>query len=223
MTPPKAQPVDLSIFPAEVLDEAAKVMHFGAKKHGRDNWRQANNNGGDHTAAAQRHIARFRRGRLIDHETGYSHLAHALARIGMALGKEIQRPKCPSCTVQLFKLRSQPMLEDVGFHCRQCNTVYPAFRGVSDREILRPEPKQRVPANQTRIFAEIIAERKRQDAKFGACRNLGAFKRLAILGEEFGEVAMALNDNQLDHMREELVQVAACCVDWLEELDRKAE
>jgi NTP pyrophosphatase (non-canonical NTP hydrolase) len=211
---------DLSILPAEVLDEGARVMHFGAGKHGRDNWREAKNNGGDHLEAARRHITRHKRGTIFDHETGCFHLAHALARVAMALGKEMQRPKCPSCAAQLPKLRAQPQLHNVGFHCLECKTQYPAFVSALPHEIRRPEPKERVPARQTRIFSEIIAERKRQDAKHGKSRRLGDLKRLAILGEEFGEVAMAINDHDRENMREELIQVAACCVDWLEELDR---
>ncbi len=71
------------------------------------------------------------------------------------------------------------------------------------------------------VYAAIDAERRRQDAKFGPMGALpayDAYKRLSVLTEEVGEVAQALNDGDFAHAREELVQVAAVAVAWLEQL-----
>ena len=130
------------------------------------------------------------------------------------------RPNLLSLAVGLAL--ASPSLHAAGFSCPECGHHYPAFRVAEEREILRPEPKPRVPAAQTRIFADIIAERKHQDKKFGPARKLGQLKRNAILGEEVGEVARAILERDKENLREELVQVAACCVAWLEEIDAKA-
>jgi hypothetical protein len=83
------------------------------------------------------------------------------------------------------------------------------------------------------IANAIALERMRQDH----LRTMGHFaltladgalapaECLAVLGEEFGEVSREvceqLAGNGLDvvHLREELVQLAACCVAWIEALD----
>jgi NTP pyrophosphatase (non-canonical NTP hydrolase) len=41
-----------------------------------------------------------------------------------------------------------------------------------------------------------------------------------VLGEEFGEVCRALNDGDLANLREELIQVAAVAVAWIERINR---
>lgn len=44
-------------------------------------------------------------------------------------------------------------------------------------------------------------------------------ERMAVLTEEVGEVAHALNEQDPDELRRELLQVAACAVAWLERID----
>jgi NTP pyrophosphatase (non-canonical NTP hydrolase) len=68
---------------------------------------------------------------------------------------------------------------------------------------------------QTEIFQLIQEERVRQDKIHPSFPPFKA-DRLAILGEEFGEVCMAINDNS--NLEEELIQVAAVCVRWLEKM-----
>lgn len=66
----------------------------------------------------------------------------------------------------------------------------------------------------------IDTERQRQDAIWGWPDNglaSGSLTyKLAILAEEFGEIANAILLHDADNMRTELVQVAAVCVAWLE-------
>lgn len=86
-------------------------------------------------------------------------------------------------------------------------------------------------ATTKQILAEVNAERVRQDL----LKQGGRFKhtfadlemsntdRLTALCREFGEVAEAINYTGAgkcrDNLREELIQVAACCVAWVEGLD----
>jgi hypothetical protein len=77
------------------------------------------------------------------------------------------------------------------------------------------------------IFAAIADERGRQAAKWGGehewghgdCSSPGvsAVVKAAVLAEECGEVARAALDGTAD-LRDELVQVAAVAVAWLEGL-----
>jgi len=77
------------------------------------------------------------------------------------------------------------------------------------------------------ILAEVVAERERQDARWGAPaeRGYGAETWLAILGEEAGEVCREIAEatggghpRGTGHLRHELVQVAAVCGAWAEAL-----
>jgi NTP pyrophosphatase (non-canonical NTP hydrolase) len=71
------------------------------------------------------------------------------------------------------------------------------------------------------VMVLINAERARQDAKWGAGRHLRAELWTTILAEEFGEVAKAVLEGDVVGVREELVQVAAVAICWLEAEDWK--
>lgn len=81
-------------------------------------------------------------------------------------------------------------------------------------------------SDRTKIYADINTERDSQDAKFGnQCLSLPVWN--AILAEECGEVAEAIltvafqgeEEGRLQHLREELVQVAAVAVHIIEKVD----
>lgn len=83
--------------------------------------------------------------------------------------------------------------------------------------------------NRAAIYRLISAERVRQSAKWserhawgqGDCSssNVDQVVKVAVLTEEVGEVARAVLDiTNPDHLRAELVQVAAVAVAWLESL-----
>lgn len=75
----------------------------------------------------------------------------------------------------------------------------------------------RTPTDQDEAIALVRAERIKQDIAFGDQRQLPPLKWNAILGEEVGEVAKALNDHEdPDAMIAELTQVAAVAVGWIE-------
>ena len=70
---------DLTLIPVGALWEVAQVFGHGAQKYGRDNWLK----GCDwsrYAAAALRHITQWATGEDKD-ESGYSHLAHAIASL----------------------------------------------------------------------------------------------------------------------------------------------
>jgi hypothetical protein len=67
--------------------------------------------------------------------------------------------------------------------------------------------------NQVEIINRIIKERKRQDV-LHPYNKLGAYP--AIIMEELGEIGAALQGQGI--LEEELVQLAAVCMRWLEEL-----
>jgi NTP pyrophosphatase (non-canonical NTP hydrolase) len=77
------------------------------------------------------------------------------------------------------------------------------------------------------IFAAVVAERERQAAKWGGEHDWGtgdcssdlvsAAVKAAVLAEECGEVARAALDGTTG-LKDELIQVAAVAVAWLEGL-----
>lgn len=81
-------------------------------------------------------------------------------------------------------------------------------------------------------FEAVIAERARQDQKWGR-QDHGPSYWTGILGEEFGELCQAINETVFDNgaaerakggyanMRREAVQVAAVAVAFVEYLDRR--
>jgi NTP pyrophosphatase (non-canonical NTP hydrolase) len=69
---------------------------------------------------------------------------------------------------------------------------------------------------------DIADERERQDSKWGGIPGIERrddHTYAAVLGEEFGEACQAWLQRDPAALREELVQVAAVAVAWIEELD----
>lgn len=69
--------------------------------------------------------------------------------------------------------------------------------------------------NQVEILNAIIKERKRQDILHP---NNKKSAYLSIVVEELGEVAAAIQEGNKEQQQEELVQLAAAVVRWLESL-----
>lgn len=75
---------------------------------------------------------------------------------------------------------------------------------------------------QRNVLRDVCDERMNQDEKWGALeiRTTTYDAWVRVLGEEFGEVCMALNDKEpIENLRKELVQVAAVAVAWVEYID----
>jgi len=75
---------------------------------------------------------------------------------------------------------------------------------------------------------EFVAERIRQDklkleGRFDstlADPEMTDAYRCMVLTEELGEIARAIQDEDEDNLREEIIQLGACCLAWLEGIDR---
>lgn len=74
-----------------------------------------------------------------------------------------------------------------------------------------------------RVFREIREEMAHQDQKWPPGRALDQRTWLAVLTEEVGEVARATLEHDLESYREELIQVAAVCIQAIMSLDRSRE
>ena len=77
------------------------------------------------------------------------------------------------------------------------------------------------------ILIDLAHERRRQDEKWGEQNHKDEIW-LAILSEEIGEVSQALLHNKFGGthagtLREELIQVAAVAIQWLDCIDRNGE
>ena len=70
---------DYSLIPPAALNDAAKVLTFGAAKYDRDNWRKVEGGKDRYFAALQRHVWAVRSGEVNDEESGLSHYAHVIA------------------------------------------------------------------------------------------------------------------------------------------------
>lgn len=66
-----------------------------------------------------------------------------------------------------------------------------------------------------KVINSILAERKRQDDKWGIQRHQPDYWMLIAI-EEVGEIAQALLQNDRESYRKELIQTAAVFVAWLE-------
>ena len=66
------------------------------------------------------------------------------------------------------------------------------------------------------IIELIKLERIRQDKKWGSQRELPDRTWLTILVEEVGEIAKATLEHDEANLKEEIIQVVAVCVCWLE-------
>ncbi len=81
-----------SLIPERGLEEVVKVLTYGARKYGDDNWREVEDGPRRYYDAAMRHLMAYRQGHWTDDESGLPHLAHAVASLLfiMALEREGQ-------------------------------------------------------------------------------------------------------------------------------------
>jgi len=79
---------EYGLIPPATLDEVAHVFTYGAAKYSPDNWHKCDDNM-RYFNAAMRHIMAWRRGEYFDEESGFNHLAHAIASLMMLRGLEI--------------------------------------------------------------------------------------------------------------------------------------
>ena len=71
---------DYSLIPIAAMQEAAKVLEYGASKYERDNWKRPTH-WTVSFACLQRHLAAWQSGEDNDPESGRNHLGHAFCNI----------------------------------------------------------------------------------------------------------------------------------------------
>jgi hypothetical protein len=79
----------------EALDEMVKVLTYGANKYSVDNWKHVDALHDRYFDAAQRHLWAYRRGEKYDPESGYHHLAHAMASLMFILQTDFDEKENP--------------------------------------------------------------------------------------------------------------------------------
>lgn len=67
------------LLPWDLVEQTVDVLTFGADKYAPEAWRQEKSE--DYFAALMRHIVAYRKGEIIDLESGKTHLAHAMCNL----------------------------------------------------------------------------------------------------------------------------------------------
>ena len=65
----------------EFEEQVVKVLTYGAKEYGPNNWQNVENAEDRYYAALRRHLAAWRKGEKIDKDSGLNHLAHVAANV----------------------------------------------------------------------------------------------------------------------------------------------
>lgn len=65
------------LLPLRVIEYVVRVLTFGAKKYGDNNWQKVARAQERYYAAAMRHLSAWQAGEVADSESGLPHLAHA--------------------------------------------------------------------------------------------------------------------------------------------------
>jgi hypothetical protein len=81
------------LLPIDCVEDVVKILSFGAKKYGKENWKELDDFEDRYYAALMRHIVEWRKGNTIDEESGLSHLSHAMCNLVFLLWKEKQKVK----------------------------------------------------------------------------------------------------------------------------------
>jgi hypothetical protein len=69
------------LLPIECVEEVVKILTFGAEKYEPNNWQKVENANERYYAALMRHITAWRKGEIIDPESGCYHISHAECNI----------------------------------------------------------------------------------------------------------------------------------------------
>ena len=78
------------LIPLEVIEEAVKVLTFGAEKYEPNNWQKIPDFENRYFASMMRHIVAHKKGEKIDPKSSLKHLAHASCCLMFLLWKELQ-------------------------------------------------------------------------------------------------------------------------------------
>ena len=70
--------LEYGLIPPLALEATVDVLTFGAQKYERDNWKRVPDSKRRYYDALQRHLWAWKKGEIIDPESGKHHLAHAM-------------------------------------------------------------------------------------------------------------------------------------------------
>ena len=70
--------LEFGLLPPLALEATVDVLTFGAQKYERDNWKKVPDAKRRYYDALQRHLWAWKKGEVIDPESGKHHLAHAM-------------------------------------------------------------------------------------------------------------------------------------------------
>lgn len=70
--------LEYGLLPPLALEETVRVLTFGAQKYERDNWKKVPESKRRYFDALQRHVWAWKKGEILDTESGIHHLAHAM-------------------------------------------------------------------------------------------------------------------------------------------------
>lgn len=79
------------LIPIETIDGIAQVLTMGAEKYGSNNWQNLDDGTNRCIAAFFRHFQAWRRGEILDPESGLHHLAHALTNLSFLLWFDLNK------------------------------------------------------------------------------------------------------------------------------------
>ena len=71
----------MSLVDQKFIDGVAEILTFGAKKYKPSSWQFISDAPRRYEDALLRHISAWRRGELIDEESGFSHLKHIACNV----------------------------------------------------------------------------------------------------------------------------------------------
>lgn len=78
------------LLPVEPIEELTKILTYGANKYSANSWQNVEPFFERYYAALMRHLMAWRKGEIIDPESGLHHLSHALCCIAFLITKEIR-------------------------------------------------------------------------------------------------------------------------------------
>lgn len=79
------------LMPVDAERMVIDVLTYGAMKYAPENWRHVENAPARYYAAARRHMEAWRCGEMVDDETGFHHLSHAICCLLFQLQLDIER------------------------------------------------------------------------------------------------------------------------------------
>jgi len=79
------------LLPMECVEDVVRILTFGAKKYADNNWQLVDNANERYYSAMMRHLVAWRKGELIDPESGEPHLSHAMCNLTFLMWFEKQK------------------------------------------------------------------------------------------------------------------------------------